>query len=225
MNRISDKTKFKQNRGTGFGADYKPWILPNEFNSQGTASYYPDWKHGRMITLLSQAERAVYLHLRWDDRNLDIREQFPLNYDVTTYIAQELGFRTVRNSDMQTNIMTTDFLVSTAAGPYAVSVTHRRKDFEKTKRVKEKTMIEQKYWESIGIPFLRISREDINEMEVANISDVVPFYDSKFIYDDFSKARHLIATKRIIVDMTKPIDYEALITELKEDTIWQQKLY
>ena len=68
MQRITEEGKIKNGRGTGTGVEYKPWIKIRELNSKGTASNIIDWKNGRQIELLSQAEVWWYYVLRWDDR-------------------------------------------------------------------------------------------------------------------------------------------------------------
>ena len=87
MRTITDKRKVKENRGTGTGADYKPWIQAREMSSIGTKSVIQDWKHGRSIQCLSQGEARAYYLLRWRDDVLDIREQFPLNLHMTNGIV------------------------------------------------------------------------------------------------------------------------------------------
>lgn len=56
MRRKSQNGKLKEHRGTGVGADYKPWIQTGEFGSKGTTSNPIDWKTGRQVQLLSQGE-------------------------------------------------------------------------------------------------------------------------------------------------------------------------
>ena len=91
MGRITTARKLKEGRGTGTGADYKPWIQAREIGSVGTESVFNDWKHGRPIQCLSQGEMKTYHALRWRDDVLDIREQFPLDLKLTLAIAHRLG--------------------------------------------------------------------------------------------------------------------------------------
>lgn len=90
MRKISLKTKINEKRGTGTCADYKPYIYVSESKSDGTASIITDWKHGRAIQCLSQSEAMAYYVLRWDDSNVDIREQYPLSSVVTNDIRKVL---------------------------------------------------------------------------------------------------------------------------------------
>ena len=213
--RISEDGKVKEGRGLGTGASYKPWIKIRELNSSGTASSFPDWKHGRMVDLLSQAELWAYLTIRWNDSVTDIREQYPIDLATTNSIARRLGFRPAGNGRTR---MTTDLLVSMEDGKtVAVSAKAERKDLEEKKKKMELLAIEYEYWKSYGIPWQIMFKEDLNPIEIRNIRDAVSCYDIRKVTDEFSFVRHLIARKIITVDMTQPIDYREIIEKLKGD--------
>lgn len=217
---ISEEGKRLEGRGTGTGALYKPWIKCRELNSTGVATSLPDWKHGRMVELLSQAELWWYVVLRWDDDVIDIREQFPLDKERTDGIARRYGFRPAGNGRVH---MTTDLLVSWADGTLtAFSVKTDRTSVMNNRRTMEKQAIEYEYWKEKGIRWGILYKEDLNPVKVFNILDVVPHYGSEMAHDEFAYIRHLIATKRIIVDMDREIDYGRLIDELhKGELEWK----
>lgn len=214
-NRVSEKTKIKEGRGMGHGRDYKPWITVKEFGSSGVRSAFPDWKHGRMIQCLSQAERNVYIKMRWDDRVIDIREQYPLDIEETDSIAERLGFKPCNNGLTH---MTTDFLVDIDDGSHiAISVKKNRKALE-DERTKEKLTIEYYYWTERNIPFSVVFEEEaVNPVEVRNIHDVIGCYNAVNIRDDIGRLRHRIARKEILADMTKEINYDELMTKYLEE--------
>lgn len=219
---ISEEGKILEGRGTGTGSRYKPWIKIREVNSNGTATSFPDWKHGRMVELLSQAELWWYVILRWDDSVEDIREQFPLDLDETTDIARQFGFRPVQDGRIH---MTTDFLVTYGnEGIEAFSVKTDRSVLE-DRRTMEKQAIEFEYWKERGIKWSILYKEDLNPVKVFNLLDVVSCYRRESIHDDFTFARHLIATKAIAVDLDNPVDYPGLVEALREEgiewTTWQ----
>lgn len=117
-------------KGTGIGKNYIPYISTAKLNSLGTTSVIKDWKTGRGVHCLSQGEAYWYYILRWDDNNIDIREQYPLEQSETTKIAMEHGFRPAQNG---TIMMTTDFLVTKADGTFhAYSVKADRDLSERT---------------------------------------------------------------------------------------------
>ena len=217
---ITEKGKMREGRGTGTGASYLPWIKIRELNSIGTATSFPDWKHGRSIELLSQAELWWYVKLRWQDDVADIREQFPLELGLTNSIARSNGIRPAQNG---LKCMTSDLVVSMVDGAeFAFSVKTDRNTLKDNRRATELQFIEYRYWETKGITWRILFKEDLNPVEIRNILDVVTCYDIARVHDDFSYVRHLISHKNIIVDMAKPIEYKAIIEELKEAGEWKK---
>lgn len=215
MRRKSQKGKFKEHRGTGTGADYKPWIQTGEFGSRGTAANPIDWKTGRQIHLLSQGEVIAWYLLRWDDKTLDVREQFPLDLAQTMQIAENYGIK--HPADRQGNpiVMTTDFLVTRTNGEIAISVKSSLEGFKSQNRLIEKAYIEKMYWEKQGVPFRLFTKDEMNRAMADNIRNVVAFYDAEFFPDEISLLKKLIARKLIVVDMTKPLNFRDLLHEHK----------
>lgn len=217
---ISEDGKEREGRGTGIGASYLPWIKIRELNSIGTATSFPDWKHGRMVELLSQAELWWYVKLRWQDDVSDIREQFPLELGLTNSIARNNGIRPTQNGLKR---MTTDLLVSMVDGSeIAFSVKTDRRTLKDNRRMMELQYVEYRYWESKGVTWRILFKEDLNPVEIRNILDVVTCHDIVRVHDDFSYVRHLISHKQITVDMGRPIDYKAIIAGLKEAGEWKK---
>lgn len=215
MKAPSEETKNKQKRGMGEGADYTPWIKTREINSIGTATIFNDWLNGRSVHLLSQGELDLYCILRWNEHVTDIREQFPLELEKTTAIARELNIRPVNNAKTH---MTTDMLVTMDNGT-KVAYSYKTKKEEvygsgkQAARTAEKLLIEKQYWSRQGVKWKLVFRENIDHLTALNIRDVVRYYDPLSVHDPFSKIRHLIAHHKIVVDMSKPIDYQKLLKE------------
>lgn len=221
MKYISDETRRAQHRGTGTGANYKAWIKPRELPSLGTCRSLTDWKTGRIVELLSQGEVEWYYHLRWDDTVADINEQYPLDQAITLQIAAEMGIKHPQWAKKPV-VMTTDFLVTRTNGRQeAYSV---KPDQNLNSRTVEKEILQQKYWESKGIPFFTVTKNSLNPREHINIEAVVQFYDKKWVRKDnmFDLIKYLIAHKQIVVDMNSEfIDYRAIaenyVAKLKGD--------
>lgn len=220
MAQISDQTKFKEKRGEGVGPKYKPWIKAREVASDGTASTFADYKHGREIQVLSQGELYHYYNLRWNNDVLDIREQFPLPLNKTLEIANILNIKHP-SKDNRPVVMTTDFLVTTRSRVsgkelIAYSVKNNRAAL-KDKRTNEKITIERFYWASKDINHNVLYKSDINFIKVQNIMDVVRCFYICDIETKEDVVRHLIANKLLNVDLTKDyIDYKSLITMLEQ---------
>ena len=199
--RISDKTKIERQMGKGSGKNYKPFITTSEFNSIGTTAVIRDWKTGRGVHCLSQGEVYWYYILRWDDNNVDIKEQYPLDLPDTLKIAEENGFKHPANKN---HIMTTDFLVTEADGSlHAYSVKSDRNSL--SERTLELLCIEKQYWLLKGAKFTLLFKEDANTILVNNIRRSVEFYDKSSVFDEFSMILHKLARKVVICDMNTEI--------------------
>ena len=225
MRNVSEERKIKEKRGTGEGADYKPWILVSEARSIGTSTIAIDYKHGRQIHLLSRGEKYYYYLYRWRDDVVDIREQFPLDIEITQKIADKHRIMHPKSKDGLVH-MTTDLLVTYVDGSQeALSIKSSREELNNP-RVAEKLFIEKKYWLLKGVPYSICYTEDVNIEEVRNIIDVVRCYSNDKIHDDISLLRHLISNKLIEVDMTRRIEYRQIIQVLEKERnkIWIEHL-
>ncbi len=218
MSRITDKTKLKEKRGTGYGANYKPWILAREMGSNGTSSIFNDWKHGRAIQCLSQSEAKVYHLLRWHDEIIDIREQFPLELDLTLAIASELGLPHPHDRNSR---MTTDFLVThKLPGGEFFYKAYNVKPSEKylTDYAWKNIAIERRYWELKNIELDIILADSLNKILVDNIKQVVRYYDPTKIRNRVDFIKCLIARKIIKVDMeTRYLNFPELAQQYLSD--------
>lgn len=212
---ISEERKIAEGRGTGRGADYKPWIKACEIGGNGTVSIMPDWKHGRGIQCLSRGELLAYALLRWQDDVDDILEQYPLNLNITNEIARRLGYKA---SDNGRTHMTTDFVVVRGKTVEAYSIKASRAALDE--RDFELQRIEKIYWEAQGVPWFQWFSDELDRTKALNVLDVVSTYKKWPIMDDFAVVRYMLAHKIIEVDMSQEIEYRRLIDALKETEIW-----
>lgn len=203
MRKITEARKAKERRGTGEGAEYIPYVFTREINSKGTCYNPVDWKHGRQMQFLSQGELYAYYIMRWNDKVVDIREQFPLELEKTLEIAD---YYNIKHPKDRITRMTTDMLVFYQDGTCeAISVKVSKKELDNV-RVVEKLTIEKKYWESFGISFKMVFKEEnINRILANNIRLVTDFYSLSMVYDKVSLIKHMIANKYIKVDMESKI--------------------
>ncbi len=228
---ISDETKLKQKRGTGHYEKYKPWINVREMHDTGTGAEPRDWKHGRSIQCLSQGELMYYMILRWDDDNVDITEQYPLEPEETARIADDLGF------DRPRRIMTTDFVCwNPGMLPHAYAVKTSLNNLKP--REKELLLIEQEYWKRKKAPFNILLKENVDAVLATNIRLVTNFYNEADVFDRYSAIKHKIARKEYEMDMSQALlDVPALdavyekynnptleggkLHELRGDDLWK----
>lgn len=111
---VSDTTItkwIKEGRGQGQHADYKPWLTVRDFPSQGRVHRVFGQKSQRTHHLLSDLELAIFLFLEWYDEVTQIREQFPLQIDVTQALASDAGIKHSNTSGKEI-YMSTDFLLN-----------------------------------------------------------------------------------------------------------------
>lgn len=203
-----NKRKLNENQKEGgigkrAASEYKPYITTSEFNSNGTTSVVKDWKTGRGVHCLSQGEAILFYILRWDDNNVDIREQFPLDYDETVKIASQMGFLQPKA------VMTTDMLVTLADGNLiAYSV---KADRNLNKRQLQLLCVEKQYWLNRNVECRIVFKTDMNSTLASNIRLVTEFYDPALVFDVVSAIKHKIAIKEIRLDMSsKPLDNSIL---------------
>ena len=158
MNVIMEATyaaRVKDGRGSGIGSDYKPWLKVMDVPSLGRSTRDKGWKTDRIHHCLSDLEANHFYMYEWDDRIIDIREQFPLRPATTIEIARRLNIEHPRNRKDGTNgymVMTTDFLLSFESRLLAVSCKYR--DDLKDHRVIEKMRIEREYWRREGVEWI-----------------------------------------------------------------------
>lgn len=77
----------KEGRGQGVGKDYKPWLTIRDVPSDGRSHRVFGHLTQRTHHLFSDIELATFLLLQWHQSTKDIREQFPLDLNVTKTIA------------------------------------------------------------------------------------------------------------------------------------------
>lgn len=157
--------RYKERRGKGRGAAYKPWIKVSDLSSLGLSCRVPGRRNGRIHHLLSSLELRAFLDFEFDRQIIEIREQYPLERELTRKIALSLGFTHPRARKIGVDIvMTTDFLLTSIdaydrVSEQAVSVKYIN-EFN-SKRVREKFEIERKYWnEERGVDFVIYTEEE-----------------------------------------------------------------
>lgn len=214
MKRISEKTKQRQGRGIGDGAAYKPYIKVREVPSEGTGRIIKDKKDGRQRQFLSQGEVYAYYLLRWDDSVIDIREQYPLELEDTVKIADALSFAHPCNRETRmTNDIYVTYLEEDGTKSYKAYSIKESKDVIEIKgtdtpamivtknRTVEKLRIEMGYWKLHNIPFELVFKDNINRIKVSNIEAVMDYWNIEDVKTHTDLVKHLIARKKIVVDM------------------------
>lgn len=201
----------KEGRGQGELADYKPWIKISDISSSGRSHRVFGHKTKRTHHLLSDLELATFLFLEWSPTVLDIREQFPLNYDDTLIIAEE---KQVKHPSVRGNIhiMTSDFYVVSSNENYSQFVLQAKysKDLDDIRTI-EKLEIERHYWQSKGIAWQIITEKDIPMVIQNNIKWLYPESNGEINFNIEEKLSFYVnqfsqAPSRSLIELCKEID-------------------
>jgi hypothetical protein len=163
---------YKEGRGSGELSGYKPWLTIQDVPSKGRSHRPKGWKTGRIHQLLSDLEFNYFCLLEWADDVLDIREQFPLNRELTIKIAESIGIKHPTDPKTQTPIiMTTDFFITVRRKDEVVYLARTLKHVKELNddSVIDKFEIERAYWEEQGVSWAIVSEKQINSTTVENI--------------------------------------------------------
>lgn len=155
--------------GQGFGVDYTPWVTIHDFSSGGRTHRVRGTTVDRMHQLFSDGESRAFMLFDWDDRVIDIREQFPLPRHQTYRIAATLGVRHPTTVDGTPNVMTTDFLLTLADGR-TIARAYKPSTRLENPRICQKLGIEEGYWASRGIEWKVITENNVNRTLHDNIN-------------------------------------------------------
>ena len=161
-----------EGRGKGSGAAYKPWLRIQDVPSLGRVSRVHGFKTAREHHLLSDLETGLFFLLEWSSVVTDIREQFPLDREVTRMLAKQMGIAHPRDGRTQTDlVMTTDFLVDVRTEGQSVTLARAVKpaDDLAKKRTIEKLELERRYWARESVPWHIVTNRDLPRQRITNI--------------------------------------------------------
>jgi hypothetical protein len=89
--------------------DYRPWLNVQDLPSEGMSTRICGWKTGkRAVHLFSNPELYNFYLSMWNDRVLDFREQFPLDFTTTKSMADRMQVKHPGPSPNRPVVMTTD---------------------------------------------------------------------------------------------------------------------
>lgn len=164
----------KEGRGLGRDRDYRPWLTVRDVPSQGRSHRIFGHKSQRTHHFLSDLELAVFLILEWHPEVIEIREQFPLQRELTIQIAEKNGIPHPSSSGV-TQYMSSDFLVNSSHSEtpkFALQAKYSN-DLGKP-RVIEKLELERRYWEHKNVPWFLITEKEISSTVFQNINWLYP---------------------------------------------------
>ena len=153
-------------RGLGEGPAYKPWITIHDLSSKGRATRMHGVTAGREHHFLSDLEYAFGMQCDWDERVVDMREQYPLDRIETMAIASDIGVRHPLVNGCHP-VMTTDLLLDLEVDGHrsqlavAIKYVAELEDPKKSVKVIEKLELERRYWRDRGVAWALMTEREI----------------------------------------------------------------
>jgi len=170
-----DKRKYdkwvKEGRGQGIGELYIPWLYIWDLPSLGLSIRVPSLKSGRFVHLFSLLEFANFLLFESHPNVVDIREQFPLDVEITRKIADQNNWPHSRAIDCDM-VMTTDLVVDFINMPYprmAVQVKPSEL-IDRNSLTKRNLSIESLYWDIKKTKFEVFTEKKCPKAVINNLS-------------------------------------------------------
>lgn len=208
-----------EGRGSGVLKDYKAWLTVRDVPSIGRRHRCYSPKTDRVTHLMSDVEYNVLLMLYGADHVREIREQFPIDRQITYRIACEMGVKHPTNRDGHEAVMTTDLLVtmSTPNGRRLLACAIKY-DLNLDKRTLEKLEIERRYWKFKEIDWALLTKKDVDMTLVRNLKAVNSFYDMQGVTEPsdgcFAEIINYILSSKYRSDALKACDWCGEIDEL-----------
>jgi len=161
-----------EGRGSGEGVNYKPWIRVGEISSKGRKRPVQSARFGRDVHLLSDIEFRFFLMLERSLDVLEVREQYPLERDLTLEVARQLGIRHSYHRGTHVPIvMTVDFMVALNRNgmvTWEVFDTKSDEDVE-DERTLEKLEIQRTACELMELPHHVVLGSQLDRQEARNL--------------------------------------------------------
>lgn len=204
----------KEGRGSGRGAAYIPWLFVRDISSQGRSHRVFGHKSRRTHHLFSDLELAVFLSLDWAPRTIEIREQFPLQQEVTRELAIEAGLKHPAIAG-NLQVMSSDFLVNSSDPELPKFVLQAKyTDALNDPRTVEKLELERRYWAYKGVPWFLITDKEISTNSFQNIEWMYPDQQMNLDPDiwierlKFYSYHFSLASTSTIIEISKSLDVQ-----------------
>lgn len=174
----------KEGRGQGTGSNYKPWLTVRDVASEGRSHRVFGHITQRTHHLLSDLELATFLLLQWRSSIKDIREQFPLDREITREISERKGIEHPHYNGVE-QYMSSDFVIDSLEenkSRFVIQV-KSTEAFDNPRTI-EKLEIERSYWQQKGIPFSWVTENQIPPIVFENINLLYNHIDDDLNQDD-----------------------------------------
>ncbi|MFE8091047.1 TnsA endonuclease N-terminal domain-containing protein [Bacillus toyonensis] len=207
------KRYIQEGRGLGELREYRPWLEVDDVPSTGQQHKKLGWKTNREHHLLSNLEEYYFYILEWTDDVVDIREQYPLDFEETEQICNKKSIKHPVDNKTQVIIpFTTDFFITVRRNKnieYVARTVKQSVDLEDERNL-EKFEVEREYYARKGIDWGIVTEKDIPNIFVLNIQD---FHGYSRLEQEFKEYKELFMQYFIespqnysIVDITSRFD-------------------
>lgn len=162
----------KEGRGKGIGATYRPWIEVHDLSSRGDSRRVFSKLTNRSHHLLSGIEFDFFVLAEFTPDVVDIREQYPLDREITRSIAAELCVAHPRYPDTGVDtVMTCDFLITRQRGSEKTLEAYNCKSASEADNLRslEKLEIQRRYFKACDVPHFLVFAEKLPSVRVKNI--------------------------------------------------------
>lgn len=200
-----------EGRGTGDGANYRPWLTVYDLPSKGRSHRIYGIKTGRVHHLLSDGEWKSFLRFEADHSVLDIREQFPLDRHQTMKVARDLGYPHPITTDGTPYVMTIDFLLTRRQGDRLLleALTFKYTPVALKERDQQLLAIAAECVRRNGLALELIDETSFDQNLVRNYDAIRGCYDISSFYGYDSRVAKKIATELVtIVKAAAPCSLE-----------------
>lgn len=179
MNEEKVQRFLAEGRGQGHGVEYKRWLNVFDFPSKGRIHRFYGLTVPREYHLFSDGEYSSMTQYDWARPVTDIREQYPLDRDLTREIARQEKIKHPKMYDGEDYVLTTDLVltVDVDGEQRIVARTYKpSKELEKA-RVREKFEIERRFWAYHNVDWWYVTERNIDKTLVRHVSGLRPFRD------------------------------------------------
>lgn len=213
-NRISDQGRSKQKRGTGSGQTWIPWHKTSDFGSSGRTAQIPSQLFpGRTIEALSKNETNLIYIAEMARGVKDLREQYPLDLDLTRRIASQLGIKHPYWPNPMSEIVTIDLLVDFDDGRKEAFSVKAYSDLLDP-RTLEKAELEDRSVATLNIKWNLITDLDFPRFLIENLRILRSFFKNgdKLKNEVWDLIQKLSNDKTDLADLLKSISKKLNIT-------------
>lgn len=176
------KRFLKEGRGQGQGATYKPWLQVQDISSQGRSTRTFSNKSQRVVHLLSDLQLYYWYMLEFDERVVDVKEQYPLLdfHDMNIPVDKELEKKLFNTKTDVPHVFTISFLVTRVDENnnllYEARVIKSSSELGKKANIC-RLELQRRYFEKKQIDFGIVTEKDINKQLARNLGWILTAYD------------------------------------------------